>query len=232
MKLSIVFSMLFLLVLFDCNGQSTSPTDTSAPKIRKPPVKVKPAHQNKNNDISVFLRFTLPAASRQKSDNTNFRLTNLDSLGRANWHSENIEIIDIIDDSILFIKCQIPDSVTQNSSKMWCRPTGDSMSGNLKYGAQLRNMIELTVASVPKGADAFLIPIRIWEKLSQGNPNWYKNESDTWKYRVADRTNVPALIDQTNYVVLCKYSNSFKYVLHTTAPYSVQKKQTATVYFP
>lgn len=169
---------------------------------------------------------------RRYNNIVGFVIHNIDTNGNDSWQSPLITTYDK-DSTDWLVKVDIPILVLQNSRKAWCeayikRPFDTSV---IKYGGVSLSKIKLYLKSTPEGAETFLIPNRIWSRKIE-NSDWQNNSSLLECYRVnTSSTNTYSYVDETVFVVLYKYQNRFKKIIHYTKPVSVESEQTAWVQF-
>ncbi|WP_018612489.1 hypothetical protein [Segetibacter koreensis] len=190
---------------------------------------------NKYDTVSNYIHIA-PVANSKWKKVTGFILKNIGTSGDTNWVSGKITSVEK-DSSDYFVKVNIPAAVLQNSKEAWCTAFVQRETPNgldtipVKYGGVQLSKIKLFLKSSPEGAEAFLIPNRIWMQKIQ-NTNWEKDNSKIEDFRVnTSSTNTFAYIDETVFVVLYKKDNRYKKIIHFTKPMSVEQEQTAWVEF-
>ena len=165
-----------------------------------------------------------------------FILKNVDSSGKSNWQSGKITDFEK-DSGGFFIKANIPSYVPANSDQIWCtaiflKPVTEGFDTvKIKYGGTKLSRIKLILKSSPEGAEAYLVPNRIWMEKFE-NTSWEQNDSKIQKFRVnTSSTDTYAFVDETVFVVLFKMKDEYKLTIHYTKPAGVEQEQTVWIKF-
>lgn len=197
-----------------------------------------PAHARKNvydtTQVSCYVRIKNKSLTDYKI--LNFFLQYTDSTTGEVWKSKILKPIEL-DSSGYLVKVDVPKKFIDLPTMLSCTAAAvdkkkyGRKTALIEYGGVSISNIKLVLNSDPLGADAYLIPNRIWQSKIK-NKKWEKNNSLIADYLVnTSTTNTFAHIDETVYIVIFKYKDRFLTRIHFTKPYSVEKEQFVNVKF-
>jgi hypothetical protein len=185
-------------------------------------------------EVSCYLRIKNQSLGDYKI--LNFVLQYTDSLTGKVWKSKSLKPLEL-DSSGYLVKVDVPKEFTALPTMFSCTAAAidkkkyGRKTALIEYGGVTISNIKLVLNSDPLGADAYLIPNRIWQSKIK-NKKWEKNNSLIADYLVnTSTTNTFAHIDETVYVVVFKYKDRYLTRIHFTKPYSVEKEQFINVKF-
>ena len=191
-------------------------------------------HLADTSEVSCFLRIKNVAPGDYKI--LSFVLRYTDSLTGEVWKSEKLEPLEL-DSNGYLVKVNVPKKFTSLPTMLRCTASASYKKGYgrktalLEYGGVTISNIKLILKTNPLGADAYLIPNRIWQSRIK-NKKWQKDDSLISDYLVnTSPTDTFAHIDETVYVVIFKYQNRYITRIHFTKPYTVEKEQYVNVRF-
>lgn len=186
------------------------------------------------SEVSCFIRIKHQNLKAYRI--SNFVLRYSDSATGATWTSKKLKPLEQ-DSNGYLVKVDVPKRYSSSPIMFQC--TAEASYGNrygkktaiVEYGGVTLSNIKLILKSSPLGADAYLIPNRIWQTKIR-KKKWQKDLSLISDYLVnTSRTDTFAHIDETVYVVIFKYEDKYVQRIHFTKPYSVEKEQYVNVRF-
>lgn len=160
------------------------------------------------------------------------------------WKSPRIEPVLRDSASRFLIKVDVPASIydgtdhleciaiAKNSYSMWnWLKRKEKRMNEIPYGGIDLSVIRLEIRSDPEGADVYMVPIRIWDRLFSDAP-LEESIADMELYKVnTSVTNTFVRIDQTVFKIIFHANDSFKTITHRPLPQSIEPEQIVSVKF-
>ena len=134
-----------------------------------------------------------------------------------------------ISESVDQLECT---AITKNYYKMWnwLKPK-NKRTTEIPYGGIDLSVIKLEIKSDPQGADVYMVPIRIWDRIFK-DKEIQESIEDMELYKVnTSVTDTFVRIDQTVFKIIFHANGLFKTITHRPLPQSIEPIQTVSVKF-
>ncbi|TRX47265.1 hypothetical protein FNH22_30215 [Fulvivirga sp. M361] len=160
------------------------------------------------------------------------------------WQSGWIRPLQQDSDTRYLIKADVPAEIStsidelectgiaKNSYSMWnWLRAKDKRTLKIPYGGVDLSVIKLEIRSDPKGAEVYMVPIRVWDKLFS-DTKLERSIEDMELYKVnTSVTDTFVRIDQTVFKIIFHANGRFKTITHRPLPQSVEPVQSVSVQF-
>lgn len=122
--------------------------------------------------------------------------------------------------------------IAKQSYSMWSwLKSKEKRTTEIPYGGIGLSVIKLEIKSDPQGADVYMVPIRIWDRLFK-NASLERSIKDMELYKVnTSVTDTFVRIDQTVFKIIFHANGLFKTITHRPLPQSIEPEQTVSVKF-
>ncbi|UII31350.1 hypothetical protein LVD17_23950 [Fulvivirga ulvae] len=189
--------------------------------------------------VSSFIHVGVPGPGKYKI--VAFKLSTAEN-APISWQSGPIE--PILEDSAsrFMIKVDVPRAISESADMLECTAIAKKSYGiwswlgykkeiEIPYGGVNLSVIKLEIKSDPTGAEVYMVPIRVWDKLFK-NRKLERSVDDLEFYKVnTSVTDTFVRIDQTVFKVVFHRNGLFKTLIHRPQPQSIEPIQIINVRF-